>query len=302
MRRTGKLFKIIFVCLLAVITLPVFSDFPEITRFSPKDALFSQLQRDISAFYRWTQGNGSQPAPVFYTYTPSGTENILTIAAKLSLPYESIASLNGISSVEETIRGKTLVIPNMPALFIPESPRTEFELLLYWNRKKIVKNGKSIVIPSGLEKKKFFIFPGEKLKSRERAFFLGTFFRKPLSGGRISSRYGTRLNPFTRISSFHRGLDIVVPTGTPVSAAAPGKVVKKGYDHIYGFYVEIFHEPFYQSFYGHLNTTAVVLNQEVTSGTMIGTVGSTGQSTGPHLHFEIRLNGNPVDPERYIGK
>ncbi|MFP4383057.1 MAG: M23 family metallopeptidase [Spirochaetia bacterium] len=283
-------------------TLPVFSDFPEITRFSSKDALFSQLQRDISAFYRWSQGNGSIPSPVFFTYVPSGTENILSIAAKLSLPYESIACLNGISSTKEKIEGKRLIIPNIPALFIPESPKTEFELLLYWNRKNSVKSSKSITIPAVQGKKTYFIFPGEKLKSRERAFFLGTFFRKPLSGGRISSSYGTRLNPFTRISSFHRGLDIVVPTGTPVTAAAPGKVIKKGYDHIYGFYVEIFHEPFYQTFYGHLNTTAVVLNQEVLSGTMIGTVGSTGQSTGPHLHFEIRLNGNPVDPERYIGK
>jgi murein DD-endopeptidase MepM/ murein hydrolase activator NlpD len=285
--------------MLLLVTFRAFCDFPEIKSISPSDTLFAQLQRDISSYYKAAEGNGTVPSLVFYQYTPRPGEDILSISAKLSLNYDTIVSLNDISSINESLN-KTLIIPNTPGLFIRQKPVSEFDSLLFANRDFSKDNYSPITLNIDGKKVKFHVIPGGKLNPRERAFFLGAFFRKPLSGGRLSSKFGLRLNPFTGISSFHHGLDIVVPTGTPVAAAAPGKVIKKGYDPIYGFYIELFHEPYYQTFYGHLNSTAVVLNQEVSSGTIIGTVGSTGQSTGPHLHFEIKRNNTPVNPENYF--
>jgi murein DD-endopeptidase MepM/ murein hydrolase activator NlpD len=114
--------------------------------------------------------------------------------------------------------------------------------------------------------------------------------------GTITSPFGWRSNPFGGGPEFHQGLDIAAPTGTTVTAAAGGTVLMAQWYGGYGNYILIDHGGGYSTGYGHLSAIYVSANQAVARGQAIGAVGSTGQSTGPHLHFEIRINGKPVDP------
>jgi murein DD-endopeptidase MepM/ murein hydrolase activator NlpD len=114
--------------------------------------------------------------------------------------------------------------------------------------------------------------------------------------GTITSPFGWRSNPFGGAPEFHQGLDIAAPTGTTVTAAAGGTVIMAQWYGGYGNYILIDHGGGYSTGYGHLSAIYVSQGQTVARSQAIGAVGSTGQSTGPHLHFEVRINGKPVDP------
>ncbi len=124
------------------------------------------------------------------------------------------------------------------------------------------------------------------------------FLSAPITGARISSRYGTRKDPFLNYRRMHYGVDYAAPKGTVVRSAANGKVTKIGRYGNYGKYVEITHEGNYKTAYAHLNSYAKNLKKgsHVTRGQAIATVGSTGRSTGPHLHFEVRIGNKRVNP------
>jgi murein DD-endopeptidase MepM/ murein hydrolase activator NlpD len=114
--------------------------------------------------------------------------------------------------------------------------------------------------------------------------------------GTITSPFGWRSNPFGGSPEFHQGLDIAAPSGTTVTAAAGGTVIMAQWYGGYGNYILIDHGGGYSTGYGHLSAIYVSSGQAVQRGQAIGAVGSTGQSTGPHLHFEVRIAGKPVDP------
>ncbi|MGA8575297.1 MAG: peptidoglycan DD-metalloendopeptidase family protein [Candidatus Cybelea sp.] len=114
--------------------------------------------------------------------------------------------------------------------------------------------------------------------------------------GTITSPFGWRPNPFGGGPEFHQGLDIAAPSGTTVTAAAAGSVIMAQWYGGYGNYILIDHGGSYSTGYGHLSAIYVSVGQSVQRGQAIGAVGSTGQSTGPHLHFEVRIAGKPVDP------
>ena len=142
---------------------------------------------------------------------------------------------------------------------------------------------------------------GEEVRARAKeASSLG---RKP-SGwpvrGRVSSPFGPRKSPFSKRQIFHEGIDIAAPSGTPVLASAAGTVVTACYNAGYGNLVVIDHGDGYQTAYGHNSKLFVKAGQKVKKGQKIANVGSTGRSTGPHLHYEVRLNGKPVNPRKYM--
>lgn len=125
--------------------------------------------------------------------------------------------------------------------------------------------------------------------------------RRPLAGRmEITSGYGPRIDPFMGRMALHAGLDIREEPGTPVRATAGGKVVSAGWSGGYGNMVEIEHENDLATRYGHLSMITVAEGQYVSPGTMLGRVGSTGRSTGPHLHYEVRIDGEAVDPVRFL--
>jgi murein DD-endopeptidase MepM/ murein hydrolase activator NlpD len=118
--------------------------------------------------------------------------------------------------------------------------------------------------------------------------------------GWISSSFGYRTSPFTGRREFHKGLDISGPIGTPVYAPANGTVTFSGTDGGYGICIVLNHGNGITTRYAHMHRTSVKVGQTVTRGELIGLMGNTGRSTGPHLHYEVRLNGVFVNPERFI--
>lgn len=119
--------------------------------------------------------------------------------------------------------------------------------------------------------------------------------------GKISSRFGIRRSPFTGRKEMHYGLDIAASRGTEIFAAADGKVVQATYLRGMGYMIALDHGYGLETRYAHLSKFAISKGEHVQKGQVIGYVGSTGRSTGPHLHYEVRLNGVAVDPEAYLG-
>ena len=123
----------------------------------------------------------------------------------------------------------------------------------------------------------------------------------PIPGStRISSPFGNRVDPFTGRLAFHPGIDFPWPSGTSVKSAGAGKVIYVGQINGYGNVVDIDHGGGIVTRYGHLSAFLVSKGEEVDTGTPIGRVGSTGRSTGPHLHFEVRRDDSPVNPTPYL--
>lgn len=120
------------------------------------------------------------------------------------------------------------------------------------------------------------------------------------STGTLTSGFGYRRSPFGRRAQFHKGLDISNARGTPIVASGPGKVVSAFYNGGYGRFVEIDHGYGITTRYAHLNRILVREGEEVDRGQLIGTMGRTGRVTGPHLHFEVRIDGHAVDPLDYL--
>lgn len=116
----------------------------------------------------------------------------------------------------------------------------------------------------------------------------------------VSSSYGYRSDPFTGGAAFHAGLDFPGPMGSPIYAAAQGRVTFVGQKSGYGNCIEVTHGNGLMTRYGHLSGFRTRVGQEVEAGALIGAMGSTGRSTGPHLHFEVRVNDRPVNPRPFL--
>lgn len=123
-------------------------------------------------------------------------------------------------------------------------------------------------------------------------------FVRPVEG-RLTSGFGMRVHPIFKVRKMHTGIDIAAPAGTPIRAAEGGVVVEAGYIRGYGYTVIIDHGGGVATLYAHCSALLVAAGQEVKRGQVIARVGSTGYSTGPHLHFEVRVNGEPVNPLSY---
>lgn len=129
-------------------------------------------------------------------------------------------------------------------------------------------------------------------------------FIYPISGAttaNITSPFGWRINPVTGQREHHNGIDLGFPSGTPTIASAAGTVQIADYNEYNGNYVILEHTGGFTTYYLHHTTNTVSTGDTVTQGQQVGTVGETGQVTGAHLHFELRLNGEPIDPVPYLG-
>lgn len=122
----------------------------------------------------------------------------------------------------------------------------------------------------------------------------------PMSRGSITSRFGMRTDPFRRRPAMHTGIDFRAVSGEAAKATAPGKVISAGYNRGYGYMIEIDHGGGLTTRFAHLSKIVAKTGQTVAKGDVIGRTGSTGRSTGPHLHYEIRVNGRPIDPMTFI--
>ena len=230
-----------------------------------------------------------------YQYTVRENEDFFFLSARLNIPMAALASLNRISDPRSLQAGRTILLPSCPGIFIPANVETYLEMIIASTRESSERSIEIRINSAGISES-FLFFPGADFTPTERTFFLNSGFRFPLRQYRITSRFGMRSDPFTGHPQMHQGIDLAAPEGTPVYAVSNGTVTAAGFDPVLGNYIIINHGNNLTSLYGHLQSIETVLRSEVNSGTLIGRVGSTGQSTGPHLHFELRQDGRPVDP------
>ena len=134
----------------------------------------------------------------------------------------------------------------------------------------------------------------------ERGTKIPPTYIKPISGGRLSSGFGRRNAPTKGASTYHKGIDWATPTGTAVMASSAGTVTRAGWGSGYGYVVYIRHADGRETRYGHLSKILVSTGQTVSQGQKIALSGNTGVSTGPHVHFEILINGSQVNPLNYL--
>jgi len=287
------------------------SSLPLISRLDTRDLAFRQYLADVESSRRslFNRNPAINPEMIvssltIYTYVPGEREDLFAISARCSIPYATLASLNRFSHPEDMAPGKALLLSTVPGIFVPENVNSSLENLLTATR---VEGGTGqtigfiLSIPREGRTEKFRFLPGDDFTSTERIFFLNRGFHFPLINIEISSSYGPRVNPVTGIAGMHRGIDFSAPEGSAVYAVKNGTVVDLGEDAVMGKYLILSHDNDWVSFYGHLSVINAVLHEEVQSASMIARVGSTGQSTGPHLHFEIRQNGQNRDPARLLG-
>jgi murein DD-endopeptidase MepM/ murein hydrolase activator NlpD len=124
--------------------------------------------------------------------------------------------------------------------------------------------------------------------------------RSPVEGVHFTSEYGMRVHPVLGGRRAHKGIDLGAPVGTPIYATADGTISRADWFSSYGLYVSIEHGGNLQTRYGHMSRLNVAAGQEVHKGDIIGFVGTTGRSTGPHLHYEVRVAGEAVNPVPYM--
>ena len=292
------------------------SPLPVISRLDPRDTMFKQYTLDVENSRRMLfsrqqnlpdreKAESIAALMTIYTYIPGNDEELFGIAARCSIPYSTIASLNRISHGEDLAAGKALLLPSVPGIFIPEKPGTDLERLLYSSRAALdaetESSGINLSIPRDGITEHFRFIPGDDFTPTERIFFLNRGFHFPLKNFQVSSLYGPRTNPVTGKFGVHRGLDLAAPEGSEVYAVKDGTVIGLGEDSVLGKYVIMAHDNNWISFYGHLSSINTALNAKLQSGNLIAKVGSTGQSTGPHLHFELKQNGQSRDPARLLG-
>jgi murein DD-endopeptidase MepM/ murein hydrolase activator NlpD len=234
---------------------------------------------------------------VWKSYKVKKGDSVSKIAAAYSLSLDAVISSNNISNARRLREGETLRIPNMDGIpyivkrgdslsRISQSLGVPVEAILDANdlQQDIITVGQMIFVP------------GARMPSEDLKLALGELFTYPLTGARLTSPFGWRNDPISGVRRHHAAVDLAAPTGTLVKAAGDGKVSSVGFNSTYGRYIILSHGKEYQTMYAHLSQVAVKQGDKVTQGAKIGEVGSTGYSTGPHLHFAVYRNGRPVNP------
>lgn len=246
-------------------------------------------------------------------YVVKAGDSLWSIASRFDLELDTIIGSNKLKDINTLKQGATLRIPNQDGVFVTVSKKDSIAKLAekYGSIKEAVYLANSLDSKAQLRAGSEIFLPGAKIaavaesggKRTGRLTAAVTTssrrFRWPLIG-QISSRFGWRRSPFGRRRVFHSGLDIRAPRGRGIVAAGDGRVVHSGWMGGYGRTIVISHSGGLATLYGHCSSLVVKNGAYVKSGQLIARVGSTGRSTGNHLHFEVRKNGSPQNPLRFL--
>lgn len=237
----------------------------------------------------------------YIAYKIKQGDMIGVIADEFGLTEDTLISVNNIKKTRLIQPGQYLKIPSMSGILytVREDGETLGEIAAEYeiSKDKCVQVN-NVALAEKLPAGTTLFLPDAELDWITRQEINGDLFQRPIKGRYyFSSYYGWRKNPFSGARTFHGGIDMAANTGTAVYAALEGTVIEAGYNNTYGNYVVIRHHSGYQTLYGHLHTINTRRGRYVYSNTKIGTVGSTGLSTGPHLHFAVYKNGKGVNPQ-----
>lgn len=237
-------------------------------------------------------------------YTIKEGDSLWSVANIYNLDINTLFGCNELKNPHLLKPGMKLRIPNQDGIFykVKKGDTLEGIAKRFGIYQEAILSANAITDSSTLSIGMEIFLPRAKpLVSLDGSGFSGgvRVFRWPVSG-RINSGFGWRRDPFSGRRSFHTGIDISAPKGRTVRAAASGRVVHAGWMGGYGRTVVIDHGNGYTSLYAHCDAILVRRGQRVSSGGAIGRVGSSGRTTGPHLHFEIRSKGSPVNPLKLL--
>ncbi|WP_416487726.1 peptidoglycan DD-metalloendopeptidase family protein [Brachyspira hyodysenteriae] len=229
-------------------------------------------------------------------------DNLTTISRKIGANLDTLVSVNKITNANRLRPGQKIVIPNRNGLLYTIKKDESIEEIAerYDVSLNRVLSFNKISDPNDIEVGDDIFLPGAKYTLDERIDKFGQMFSIPTTITRISSVFGYRVHPITGVRTKHMGVDIPGRLNTPVYAARKGKVIFAGYSGGYGNLVIVRHDKGYTTYYGHLNSITTRAGATVGVGVMIGRMGSTGRSTGSHLHFEVRRNGVALNPADFI--
>ena len=236
-------------------------------------------------------------AVTFKDYTVKKGDTVSGIASRAGLRnFGTLLSVNNIDNARRISVGQVLRIPSTDGLLYTVSKGETLAGIAKDHTVTVT----ALLDANDLTNETLSIgqqlfIPGAALSSFELRKALGELFIYPIHG-RLTSPFGYRSDPFTGARSFHSGVDLAAPIGTSVKATLDGRIAETGFNRIYGNYVIITHDRGYQSLYGHLSAIYVKRGQYITQGAVVGAVGNTGYSTGPHLHLSIYKNGSLINP------
>ena len=237
---------------------------------------------------------------LFDAYRVVRGDTISEIAKSLGLNEDTLLSVNEIKNSRLLQINQILKIPNQDGIYyttganetvdsIAEKYKTGPEAIMIVNE----------LFSGSIEAKTVLFIPGARMEWVNRQEINGDLFIWPVTGY-VTSQYGYREDPFGGGRQFHYGLDIGAQTGTAVRAAMAGRVTFTGSNDSYGNYIVISHHSGYRTLYAHLSAISVKSGSYVATGERIGLVGSTGISTGSHLHFTVYKDGVTVNPRTLI--
>jgi murein DD-endopeptidase MepM/ murein hydrolase activator NlpD len=236
-------------------------------------------------------------------YTIQRGDSISKIAASYSLSMDTVIAFNNIGNAKRIREGSVIRIPNMDG--IPYTVQRGDSLSKISARFGVplevildANNLETELISAGTS----LFVPGAKMTREDLKKALGEFFLYPIKG-RLTSPFGWRIDPVNGIvGRNHAALDLAAPTGTPIKASADGTIAVAGLSSTYGKYVIISHSDGYETMYAHMNKIYLNKGAKVLQGTVIGEVGNTGYSTGPHLHFGVFKNGKAINPAEVLNQ
>jgi murein DD-endopeptidase MepM/ murein hydrolase activator NlpD len=249
------------------------------------------------------------------TYTIRSGDSLSKIASRFGIKSGTLASANDLSTDDTLTVGKVLKVPHADGVYVKVRSGESLSHLAarYGVKASAIQEANGIADPRTLREGQTLFLPGAELRAvqrdsrRERGDFkqasrglmgdlgraVGKKFIWPTTGGQVSSYFGSR------DGRPHHGVDIPRPMGSPIHAAKSGTVVAAGWNGDYGKCVDISHGNGVVTRYAHCSKITVKVGDEVDKGQLIGLVGDTGRATGPHLHYEVRISGRPVNPSKF---
>lgn len=243
--------------------------------------------------------NPVELAKIFSTHRVESGDTIWNIARKNKIGVDAILSFNKFNPSKKLRPGETIKIPKLNGIYYSVRKNDSLESISRAFSTPLPEIRKYNDIGEYLSVGTVLFLNEARYSAADREGLLGMSFMSPVRGF-LTSRYGMRLHPILNIPIFHTGMDIGADQGEKVKAAADGVVIFSGDSAANGNFIEVRHNDGYETGYAHLSKLLVPAGKRVKKGEVIGEVGSTGLSTGPHLHFEIKQNGKFVNPGRFV--
>jgi len=236
----------------------------------------------------------------YSVYEVKKGDTLSEIADQFDVSLDTLISINGFTSAKALKPNQLLKVPDQSGIiYVAPKASTVQEIADSYNinaDRIIDANGLlSASIPSG----KPIFLPDVRLPAAKLREIAGTLFQWPVRG-RLTEWFGWRKDPFTGRRSFHNAVDIAAPYGSAIIAPMDGRVLETGYSPILGKYVMMTHSGGWKTLFGHMSEVLVKEGQYVSQGRTLGRIGTTGYSTGPHVHFEVIKNGSFVNPLNYL--